>query len=82
MFFDDENNDLFGQSKYCKKCGTELPSTCLFDLCDNCRREQAEGMGKFGKGLLAIGLGFASAWALSQTLGGSDDEGDTDTDIV
>lgn len=47
--------------KKCKKCGTELPDDYKYDMCDNCRRENAGILRKivFGiGGLLAAVLAF------------------------
>lgn len=48
------------EPRYCKKCGTELPSTDNHSLCINCRAERAQKWKNIGIGAgTVLGTAFA-----------------------
>lgn len=43
-------------SKYCKKCGKEIPQTSKNNFCENCHNKKNEVIRKIGEGTLALVL--------------------------
>lgn len=43
-----------GQIRTCEKCHRELPSTCRYNKCDNCRSQLAKTVAAIGAGALTI----------------------------
>jgi hypothetical protein len=42
-------------SKYCKKCGKEIPLNSKKDTCENCQNKKNGIIRKIGEGVLGIG---------------------------
>jgi len=42
-------------SKFCKKCGKEIPLESKKNICENCQNERNGKLRKFGQGALAVG---------------------------
>lgn len=41
-------------SKFCKKCGREIPQSSKKNICENCQNQINAKIRKFGEGALAV----------------------------
>lgn len=60
-------------SKFCKKCGKEIPQSSKKDLCENCQNNRFSKVRKFGAAALSIGGTIIGSIAVYLIKGGHDD---------